>query len=261
MDRTISRDGTALAFDVAGDGPPLVYVTGACCYRRFGPVAQDARTFATAFRVLTYDRRGRGDSGDAASWSLDAEVGDLELMIDALGGQAFIYGHSSGAVLALHAAHRLGDKVLGTMLYDASWVADQTAQAEYATLRADVEGLLDASRYAAALRRFLRGIGMPRAFISLLPLTPWWRSLVALAPTLRYDMALTADPPPVEIAANVGSPLHVLVGERSPAELHAVAQMLGRATDGPVTTLAKQNHMVSAKALLPELAARTRQTP
>ena len=81
-----------------------------------------------------------------------------------------------------------------------SWVADEAGREKYADLRAQVERLLDAGRNAAALRRFLSGIGMPRAFIALLPLMPGWRAMVALAPTLRYDMALTADLPPVGLA-------------------------------------------------------------
>ena len=138
-------------------------------------------------------------------------------------------------------------------------MADEAGREEYADLRAQVERLLDAGRNAAALRRFLSGIGMPRAFIALLPLMPGWRTMVTLAPTLRYDMALTADLPPVDIAAEVTSPVHVLVGERSPAELHTVARLLGGALDRPVTTLARQNQMVAARALLPELIAASAQ--
>lgn len=187
---------------------------------------------------------------------MEREVDDLDAMIDALGGRAFVYGHSSGAVLALHAAHRLGDKVLGTVLYDASWVADETERKSYAELRTQIDELLDAGRHGPAVRRFLSGIGMPRAFVALLPLMPGWRHLVALAPTLRYDMSLTASTPPVDVAATVTTPLHVLVGERSPAEIHAVARMLGDATATPVTTVPGQDHMVKATAVLPELTTR-----
>ena len=76
----------------------------------------------------------------------------------------------------------------------------------------------------------------------------------ALAPTLRHDMALTAQPPPLELAAQVGVPVHVVVGERSPAELHRVAEQLGAAIPGATTeVLAGQDHMVSEKVLLPSL--------
>lgn len=256
MNTATSHDGTTIAYDVMGDGPPLVSITGATCFRRFKPVAADAKTFSSKFRVINYDRRGRGDSTDTAPWSLEREIEDIDAMIDALGGRACLYGHSSGAVLALHAAHALGEKVQSTVLYDASWVADQAERESYATLRAEVDSLLDAGRNAAALRRFLIEIGMPRAFVTMLPLMPGWRTMVELAPTLRYDMALTADLPPLDVAAGVATPLHVLVGERSPASLHAVARMVAQAAGVEVTTLAKQDHMASAKVLLTELVAR-----
>jgi pimeloyl-ACP methyl ester carboxylesterase len=183
-------------------------------------------------------------------------VEDLEAMIDALGGRAFVYGHSSGAVLALHAAHRLGEKVLGTVVYDASWVGDEAEREEYGRLRTRIDHLLDSGRHATAVRRFMRGIGMPRMFVWLLSFMPGWRTMVALAPTLRYDMTLTADLPPVRVVREVETPVHILTGERSPAEIHTVAKTLAHAIDGPVTTVPEQDHMVSAKVLLPELVAR-----
>lgn len=257
MATTASLDGTLIAYDVRGDGPPLVYITGATCFRTFLPVVRDSKTFATGFRVATYDRRGRGNSGDTTPWSLEREVEDIDAMIDTLGGEAFVYGHSSGAVLALHAARRLGSKVRGAVLYDAPWVHDTTERQEYATLRAHVEHLLDQGKHARATRRFLIGIGMPRPFVAILPLMPGWRTMVRLAPTLRYDLALTADLPPLGLAAEVRVPTHVLVGERSPQELHHVARALAGAVPGStLTTIAKQDHMVAAKVLLPVLIER-----
>ncbi len=253
---TASADGTRLAYEIHGAGTPLVYVTGAICHRRFAPVRSGAEVLSGAFRVLTYDRRGRGDSGDGGSWSLEHEVEDIAALIDALGGSAAIYGHSSGAVLAMHAAHRLGDRVQRVVLYDASWAADDAAAATYADLRTEVEGLLARGRNRRALQRFLTGIGMPRVFAALLPLMPGWRRLRALAPTLRHDMDLTAQPPPLHVAAEVAVPVHVMVGERSPVELHRVASALAAAIPGAThEVVTGQDHMVSEKVLLPSLVA------
>jgi pimeloyl-ACP methyl ester carboxylesterase len=256
---TTSRDGTTIAYEVTGQGPPLVYVTGAICHRTFRPVRQGASVLSQGFQVLSYDRRGRGDSTDTAPWSLDREVEDLEALIGTMGGRAFLYGHSSGAVLALHAAHRLAPKVEGVVLYDASWVADEAGAARYAKICTGVEALLDQGRDGAAIRRFLMGIGMPRLFAALLPFMPGWRRLVALAPTLRYDMSLTAAPPPLQVAATVRVPTHVMVGERSPEELHRVADALSVSIPGATReTLAGQDHMVSEKVLLPSLVRQLR---
>ena len=251
---TTSADGTRLAYEVHGDGPPLVYVTGAICHRTFGPIRSGVKVLSDAFTVLTYDRRGRGDSGDSTPWSLDREVEDIAALIDELGGAAVLYGHSSGAVLALHAAHRLGDRVQRVVLYDASWAADDVEAAEYAGLRAEVEEMLASGQHRRALQRFLIGIGMPRVFAVLLPVMPGWRRLRALAPTLRYDMDLTAAPPPLEVAAEISVPVHLITGERSPQELHRVASALTAAIPGAThEVLRGQDHMVSDKALLPSL--------
>ena len=265
---TTSADGTTIAFEVHGeihgeihgqihsDAPPLVAVMGAICHRGFLPVRQGAKAMARDFRVFSYDRRGRGDSTDRQPWSLDREVEDVEAVIDAAGGHAVLYGHSSGAVLAFHAAHRLGDKVRAVLLYDASWVPDQAGADEYAPLRGVVGELLDEGRNGAAIRRFLIGIGMPPAFARLLPVLPGWRRIAALAPTLRYDLALTAAPPPLDVAAQIRVPVHVMVGERSPQSLHRVAAALRDGIPGATyEVLAGQDHMASEKLLLPSLRA------
>lgn len=259
FETTTSPDGTTIAYEVTGDGPPLVYVTGAICHRTFRPVRQGASVLSQSFQVSSYDRRGRGDSTDTAPWSLDREVEDLEAIIDAIGGRAVLYGHSSGAVLALHAAHRLAPKVQAVVLYDASWAADTDGAARYATVCTGVNVLLEQGRDGAAIKRFLVGIGMPRLFATLLPFMPGWRRLVALAPTLRYDMSLTAAPPPLDVAALVSVPVHVMVGERSPEELHRVADALATNIPGATReTLAGQDHMVCEKVLLPSLVRHQR---
>ncbi|MEV0336504.1 alpha/beta hydrolase [Nocardia sp. NPDC050717] len=249
-----SKDGTTLAYDVLGAGPALVPITGATCFRRFRPVAADARVFATAFTVHHWDRRGRGDSGDTAPWSVQREVDDIEAIIDAAGGRAILYGHSSGAALALEAAVRLPHKVDAVVVYDASYVHDAAERDSYARLAARVAALLDEGANGRALKVFLRGIGMPRAFVTLLPLVPGWRTMKALAPTLRYDIALTEDLPPVHRFTAIDLPVQVLVGERNPPGLDAVARMLAAAIPrATYRSLPGQNHMVSAKALLPIL--------
>lgn len=251
---TTSADGTKLAYEVHGDGPPLVYVTGAICHRTFGPIRSGAKVLSGDFRVLTYDRRGRGDSGSSLHWCLDREIEDISALIDTLGGSALLYGHSSGAVLAMHAAHRLGDRIRGVVLYDASWVADDAEADTYAALRGEVDELLTQGRPRRALQRFLVGIGMPRVFATLLPVMPGWRRLRALAPTLRHDMDLTAQPPPLHIAAEIDIPVHVMVGERSPSELHQVATAVAAVIPGAThEVLPGQDHMVSEKVLLPSL--------
>ncbi len=254
MHTTQSKDGTKLAYDVYGSGPPLLYITGATCHRTFKPVIHDAKVFATAFTVYSYDRRGRGDSGNSLPYSIDREIEDVEAMIEAAGGTVYVYGHSSGAVLALEAALRLSSNVSKIVLYDAPYVSNAQDKVEYERLSHSVHKLLDAGNNGDAMLLFLKGIGMPRLFVRLLPLFPGWRKIKALAPTLAYDIALTKDLPPVERASQLSVPTFIVVGEKSPAAIHDVSrQLAGAIPHAERMQLAGQNHMVSPKKMLPLL--------
>jgi pimeloyl-ACP methyl ester carboxylesterase len=173
----------------------FTYITGASCHRLFMPIVQDAKIFATEFTVYNYDRRGRGDSGNTLPYTMEHEIEDIEAMIDVAGGTAYLYGHSSGAVLALEAALRLGSKVKKVVMYDAPYVHDEERKIEYKQLREHINKLLEGGKNAEAMTTFLKGIGMPKVFVWLLPLFPGWRTIKALAPTLAYDIALTQDMP------------------------------------------------------------------
>src|SRR5918994_6117828 len=102
MNRVTSRDGTTIAFDRLGDGPPVILICGGSTDRMAN--APLAEVLAEYFTVYNYDRRGRGDSGDAGPYAVEREVEDLDAVIAAAGGWASVYGTSSGAVLALEAA-------------------------------------------------------------------------------------------------------------------------------------------------------------
>ena len=255
MKTTQSKDGTTLAYDVYGSGPALIYITGATCFRSFKPILDDAKKFAEEFTVYNYDRRGRGDSGDTLPYSIAREVEDIEAMIDAAGGKANLYGHSSGAALALEAALHLGDKVNKVVMYDPPYVHDEAEKITYGQLSQKVQGLLDSGKNKQAIKTFSKGIGMPTLFVWLLPFFPGWKTMAALAPTLAYDIALTKDLPPVARATQVTVPTQIVVGEKSPAFMNHVASELTNAMpNATFEQLAGQDHMVSAKALLPLLS-------
>ena len=250
-----SKDGTILAYDVYGSGPALIYITGASCFRSFMPIVQDAKAFAREFTVYNYDRRGRGDSTDTQPYTIEREVEDIAALIDVTGGKANLYGHSSGAVLALEAALRFGDSINKVVMYDPPYVHDEAEKREYHGLSQRVQTLLRDGNNAQAMTTFLKGIGMPKPFVYLLRLMPAWKTMKALAPTLAYDMAMTRDLPPLERAAHVRVPVHVMVGKKNPAGMYDVARQLANAIPGATfMALEGQDHMVSAKALLPHLS-------
>ena len=113
-----SKDGTVIAYSRIGQGPALILVDGALCYRAFGPSTALAATLSPHFTVVTYDRRGRGESGDTLPYTVEREVEDLAALIEAVGGTAFVAGQSSGAALAIEAANRLSG-ITKLALYEA----------------------------------------------------------------------------------------------------------------------------------------------
>src|SRR5690349_9339311 len=114
-----SADGTPIAFDRTGDGTPVILVGGAFNDRT--TVAGLAATLSPDFTAIAYDRRGRGDSGPGAVYSVEREVEDLAALIDHVGGSAAVFGHSSGAVLALEAAAR-GVAMTSLAVYEPPYV-------------------------------------------------------------------------------------------------------------------------------------------
>src|SRR5438552_8556454 len=124
MRKVISRDGTPIAFDQSGQGPALILVAGATATRL--SEASLATVLAPHFTVFAYDRRGRGESGDTAPYAVEREVEDLDALINEAGGSAFVFGHSSGAVLALEAARLLPTKITKLAVYEPPFIVDDS---------------------------------------------------------------------------------------------------------------------------------------
>jgi len=111
MPTVTSKDGTTIAFTQIGQGPAVILVDGATGFRWSSAPSELAQILASDVTVYTYDRRGRGESGDTQPFAVTREVDDLEALIDAAGGAAYLYGISSGGALALEAALGLPSKV------------------------------------------------------------------------------------------------------------------------------------------------------
>src|SRR5215211_8768174 len=99
-------DGTRIAYDRVGAGPPVILVEAAGHYREFSSFSGLVPLLSEDLTVYTYDRRGRGESTDTPPYSPDREVEDLEALVAEAGGSAHLYGFSSGALLAIRAATR-----------------------------------------------------------------------------------------------------------------------------------------------------------
>jgi pimeloyl-ACP methyl ester carboxylesterase len=121
-----SKDGTRIAYDKMGNGPVVILVLGALNTRQSG--TELAKRLAPQFTVISHDRRGRGDSSNVLPYSPEREIEDIETLIDESGGSAYLYGHSSGAVLAIEAAIKLGKKVKKMALYEPPYNSSDDAR-------------------------------------------------------------------------------------------------------------------------------------
>ncbi len=256
--KVFSKDGTAIAFDRIGNGPPVILIDGALCYRGMGQSGQLAEILAQHFTVFTYDRRGRGASGDTAPYAVEREVEDIAELLGEAGGAAFVWGMSSGAVLALEAANRLsGIKKLA--LYEAPFIVDDTR-----TTTEDgwdrICGAIRADRRGEAVKLFLKLVGVPGFVKALMPLMiPMWLKLKAVAHTLPYDGAIVRDnqrgkPLPASRWASVTIPALVMDGGNSPAWMrHANRSLASVLPNAQYRTLKGQTHMLKPKAHAPML--------
>jgi pimeloyl-ACP methyl ester carboxylesterase len=252
-----SADGTPIAYEVTGSGPPLILVDGGLCQRSLGPSRGLAKALAGGFRVYRYDRRGRGDSGAGPSpYAMTREIEDLRGMLEAAGGSAHVLGVSSGAVLALEAA-RQGAPIDRLVVYEAPFIVDSSHPANDSGLPRRLQNLVDDGRRPDAVTLFLQTVGAPAAFIAMMRLTPAWKRMTGVAHTLPYDLAIVIDhqqgrPIATGYYRDVTCETLVLAGARSPEYMrNAQAAIAGAVPHARYETLAKQTHQVKPTAVAP----------
>ena len=257
----ISRDGTPIAYSRVGAGEPVVLVDGALNDRALnGPNPRLAKVLASQFTVFTYDRRGRGESGDTPPYAVERELEDLEAIIEAAGGSAHVYGISSGGALALDAAARLSS-IRRLALYELPFVTDDSRAPVPDDFAARLAELTASGREADALRYFFTaGVALPKAIVALMRFMPAWSKLKALATSLPYDAQIirgtgSGGPLPATRWSTVTVPTLVIAGSKSPAwmrnAMRSLADVLPNATH---RTLEGQTHIVKPKALAPVLS-------
>ncbi|MFI6813566.1 alpha/beta fold hydrolase [Nonomuraea sp. NPDC050328] len=268
MEHVTSADGTVLALERAGSGPAIVLVCGAISDRSAN--AALAGELAGHFTVYNYDRRGRGGSGNATPYRLEApaqeageealarEAEDLAAVVAAAGGRAYAYGISSGGALVLEAAAR-GVELAGVAVYECPYSPGngEEGRAYYAELTR----LLREGRGGEAAALFLTVAGTPEAQVEQMRREPYWPQVEALAPSLPYDSAALGHGTcggvfPVERMASLAVPALVLSGGASPRFFHDAARLITATLAGARhEVVAGQDHQVRAAALAPVLVA------
>jgi pimeloyl-ACP methyl ester carboxylesterase len=249
----VSADGTTIAYRRTGGGPPLVIVGGA--FNDGATAAPLAELLAGSFTVYTYDRRGRGSSGDTPPHSRDREVEDLRALIAEADGSVCLFGHSSGAVLALEtaAAETARGGVAKLALYEPPYTAGRDVEPD---MLDRLRTLIDEGRRGDAVAMFLReGPQVPDAVIEQMKQAPVWAGLERLAHTVPYDMAVVGDGRvPTDLAAGVRVPVLVMDGGLSPDWAQkAVTDLADALPEASHKRFEDQDHGVEPALLAPVL--------
>ena len=252
MNKVASRDGTIIAFDQLGDGPPVILVCGGSTDRTANvPLAE---LLAEHFSVFNYDRRSRGESGDTAPYAVEREVEDIDVVIATAGGSASVYGTSSGAALALEAAAS-GLAFTRLALWEPSYIVEGRPRPPSDTARIYTE-LVAAGRPGDAVEYFMdKVVGLPPEFVAEARKAPWWSAQEALAHTLAYDATIMGDYSlPTDRVASVAVPTLVLDGGASFPWIRKTAQAIAEVIpDAQHRTLKGQTHNVASEAIAPVL--------
>ena len=255
METVTSADGTTIAFDTTGSGPPLVLVVGAFCDRH--TTNSLTKLLAPDFTVYEYDRRGRGDSGDTSPYAVGREVDDLRAVVEVTDSTPFVFGHSSGAVLALEAAAR-GVPIARLVAYEPPYIVEGTRERPGGDLADRLAALVADGNRGDAARLFLtEAVQLPPQVVAMIDKSPDWPAMVALAHTLQYDIELCDDNEiRPERLGKISAPTLVLGGHNSPDWFHATVRATAAAIPGAQHQfLAGQDHGAADDVLAPVLVA------
>jgi pimeloyl-ACP methyl ester carboxylesterase len=230
MDTVKSKDGTVIAYDRSGKGPALILVAGAIATR--ADAVPLVASLSLNFTVYAYDRRGKGDSGDTPPYAVDREIEDLGAVIGEAGGTAYVFGHSSGAVLALKAARVMASQITKLAVYEPPILVDDHRPPQPADFVSRLTELVSSGHRDEAVEYFLvKGLDMPASHIAGMRQQPFWEGNIKAAHTLPYEGEIVADLMTGKLLvkdqwAAVTLPTLVMDGGRSFPFMHSGAKAL-----------------------------------
>jgi pimeloyl-ACP methyl ester carboxylesterase len=249
-----SRDGTQIAYETTGHGPTVILVDGALAYRGYRGGRPLAAELANDFTAVTYDRRGRGESSDTQPYAVLREIEDIDTLIREAGVPAYLYGFSSGSVLAVRAAAQLGNRVAKVAVLEPPLNSDSSEDKQaFLAYAEQMAQLLKQGKNGDAVAFFLQDM-LPPEVLESMKTSPDWMLMERAAPTLAYENLVMGDGAVPSEAAAVKVPALVLDGGESPEFKRAAADALAAAMPcGKRKTLRGQTTLVPPEVLAPVL--------
>lgn len=251
MRKVVSRDGTPIAYEKAGDGPPVVLLGGAFRdHTIFTPIVP---YLAPHYTTYIYDRRGRGESGDAPTWAIEREIEDLTAVIEVAGGEAAVFGGSAGAILAMEAA-AAGAPITRLGLLEPPFRVDGAPYMP-ADFDQTVRSLVAEGERTKVAVYFLKHMaGFSDNEIAEWQRSPIWPANEAVVHTLVYETAVVGEGVPVDRLAKIELPVLVISSDSTSDWLRRAATMTAEALpNGRQLTLPGVWHRVPPEILCPAL--------
>lgn len=241
MQTVESADGTGIAYDRDGDGPPVICLHGTGVRRT---IWRPLGTQTEETEMLAPDRRGRGDSGDAEAYSIDREIEDIEALTAACEQRPVLFGSSFGGLLALEAAKSIDSA--GLVLYEPpmprATVGEDDADPRESLAERTAERIEAGDPEGAAELFFTEATGADS-----IEHWPIWPECVEFADTIPRECRIVERFDPAEVAVDV--PTLLLTGTESPPYLQAGIDILAdRVPDTTVAPLDGVGHAGIAAA-------------
>jgi pimeloyl-ACP methyl ester carboxylesterase len=263
MNTVTSKDGTKIAYEKAGSGPAVILVDGVFGSRAAFGMNKLIPLLSEHFTAISYDRRGRNESNDmlpkdaSPETRVQREVEDIEAVLSEAGGSAYMYGESSGAVLASYAAGSLkGIKKLA--LYEPP-LASFGGTVPPAGYLDELQKLVAADKKNDAAKYFLSKVmGAPGFAVFIMQFMPFWKDMKVVGHTVIYDGAVMGDftisPALGKALAAIKAPTLVMHGGKSFGWMGPAADAVAKHISGSTRrTLEGQTHEVTVEAITPPL--------
>jgi pimeloyl-ACP methyl ester carboxylesterase len=261
MGAVTSPDGTRISYDSVGDGPPLILVAGATQYRGIDQTTPVLGGLLAegGYTAINYDRRGRGQSGDTSPYAPEREFEDLQALVDAAGGDAAVFGMSSGAILAVEAAAN-GVPMAKLVMYEPPCLLDGDGPEPIDDYLETLERFNAEGKPGEALAYFLEVVAeMPSEAIEQFRASPAWPGFEAVGHTIAYDARVMdpfskGEPIPPGRWSSATQPTLVIGGGDSPEWMRrAAAKVADALPAGEVRVLPGQTHEFDPAVLAPAM--------